>query len=195
MRRNAFHFKRDGEAQYQTGEQQQKRRDQHDLRRAARKQQNRPAAPARRRKDSSGTGRSPRPTTSPFIPGFMIGPFRTQLIQPEQHRDGLGLAHQVSPIQFVEIDDSGRPSNPAPYVRRHHRKVDVGAVPFGMGPDPPALVGRDCSLLSQTRPDHPAHGFQRALAADAMDDEDRGSFGVSRNRKRIRPWLKIPALK
>jgi hypothetical protein len=60
-------------------------------------------------------------------------------------------------------------------VRRHHRKIDVGTVLFRMRPDPLALVGR-VVLVEPDAPHDPAHGFQRALAADAMDDEDRGSF-------------------
>ncbi|MFH1340012.1 MAG: hypothetical protein ABIL01_02190 [Pseudomonadota bacterium] len=60
-------------------------------------------------------------------------------------------------------------------VGRHDRQVDIGAVPLGMGPDPPGLVIR-IFAISPDRPDDPPHRFQRALAANAVDDEDCGSL-------------------
>jgi hypothetical protein len=60
-------------------------------------------------------------------------------------------------------------------VRRHHREVDVGAVPFRMRPDPLAFVGR-VFLVQPDAPYDAAHRFQRALTADAVNDKDRGSL-------------------
>ena len=164
---------RDQQAQQDTREQQQERRDQHDLRAVAGEQEN-----ALQCQHSEGkvhqAQENRRGPPQPVHPELHDRAFPAELIQPEQNRDRLGLAHQVSPVQLVEIDRSAV-LRVRHLVGRHDGQVDIGAILFGMRPDPLVLVGRILAVQPDT-PDHPAHRFQRALAADAVNDEDRGSL-------------------
>ena len=51
---------------------------------------------------------------SPLIPSFMIGPFRQSSYSQSRTATGLGLAHQVSPVQVRGNRLCARPSIPAP---------------------------------------------------------------------------------
>jgi hypothetical protein len=92
-----------------------------------------------------------------------------KLEQPEQHRNRLGLAHQVRPIELVEIGDT-LARFVLEVVGRHHREIEIDAARLRMRPEFFIADGM-IVVLEPNGIDDAAYGFKRALAAHAVHDK------------------------